>query len=379
MSTKSAAQKRKPSKQDREKQVLLGLVKHYLLTGKPVGSNTLKEAEFEDFSSATIRNYFANLEKEGFLEQQHASGGRVPTHAAYRLYAEENLEAADISAEHEVAFDKIAKTETREIADFLQKASETLSELTQTAVFISAPRFDHDYVASIKVVPIDATRCVCILISDFGVIRTETMHINGKMSLHTAHRIEAYFHWRLTGDQPVDMDDEEQELAETFYKELMLRYIVGYANFSDADLYRTGFSTLLQYPEFQETATLASSLSLFENAHSMRLLLRECSSKNALKVWIGGDLDTFSHETPDCTIIAHPYYINNQPVGAIGMLGPTRIPYKELFGAIKAFADSISRALTRNVYKFKITYRQPQPKMVEHFKEEYKLIGHKND
>ena len=65
------AAKRK-QRAEREREVLLGLVELYLLTGKPVGSNTLKENGFENISSATIRNYFASLEKEGYLMQQHS-------------------------------------------------------------------------------------------------------------------------------------------------------------------------------------------------------------------------------------------------------------------------------------------------------------------
>ena len=81
--------KRRASKQDRERDVLLGLVDLYIRHGKPVGSQTLQEEGFEHLSSATIRNYFAKLEMEGFLRQHHTSGGRSPTDKAFRLYAEE--------------------------------------------------------------------------------------------------------------------------------------------------------------------------------------------------------------------------------------------------------------------------------------------------
>ena len=79
---------KKPAKDERERLVLLGLVELYLETGKPVGSSTLREHGFQNLSSATIRNYFAKLEKGGFLKQQHSSGGRIPTEGAYKLYVE---------------------------------------------------------------------------------------------------------------------------------------------------------------------------------------------------------------------------------------------------------------------------------------------------
>lgn len=367
MKTKLATQKRKSSKQDREHQVLLGLVDYYLKTGKPVGSNTLKSAEFEDLSSATIRNYFAHLEELGFLHQEHASGGRIPTHSAYRTYIKHYYDTTEISPEEEVVLDKLARTETKEITDLLQEAAELISKTTQTAVFISAPRFDQDFITKIHLTPVSPTKCVAILVSDFGVIHTEVLQLDEKLSTHTAHRFEQYFHWRLTGEgESITLPDNEKELAKKFYNELMLRYVVDYANFTDPDIHRTGFSTLLHYPDFQDTLSLASSLSLFENAHTLRLLLRETLAKNHLQTWVGNDLSPYTTDAPNCSIITIPYHINKESVGAIGLLGPTRLPYKELFGLMRAFSASISHALTKSVYKFKITYRQPQPKMLAH-------------
>ena len=82
---------KKPSKTDRERSVLLGLVDLYLKLGKPIGSQTLQDHGFESLSSATIRNYFSKMESDGFLKQQHTSGGRIPTAKAFRLYADDSV------------------------------------------------------------------------------------------------------------------------------------------------------------------------------------------------------------------------------------------------------------------------------------------------
>ena len=79
---------KKPSKEEREKKVLIGLISLYIETGKSVGSDTLRKKGFKDLSSATIRNYFVRLEEAGYLHQAHSSGGRVPTKKAYRLFAD---------------------------------------------------------------------------------------------------------------------------------------------------------------------------------------------------------------------------------------------------------------------------------------------------
>lgn len=352
---------KRSGKHERERKVLLGLIEYHLKTGKPVGSNTLKEAGFGDISSATIRNYFANLEEEGYLTQQHSSGGRLPTHKAYKTYAEEYAGNENLMAADDPLMSELRNTETREIAAYMQNAAEQLSKLANCAVYLSAPRFDQDFIVGLKLVPIDHARTLCVMITDFGVIQTELLHTDKKISSFSAKRLEAYFHWRLTGnDEPENLEPEEEKYAQTLYNELMVRYIVGYSNFSSEDIYRTGFSKLLSFPEFHDPVALSSSLSLFENVNGMRLMLKETMKIDKLKFWIGEDLLPFTNEVPNCAAIAVPYHINQQSVGAVGILGPARIPYRELFALLRSFSFNISTALTRSIYRFKISFRQPQ-------------------
>lgn len=351
---------KKLGKQDRERKVLLGLVEYYIETGKPVGSNTLKETGFDDLSSATIRNYFAHLEEEGYLSQQHISGGRVPTEKAFRLYAHDNVDSLVLSEGDDLKLHNLREQETKNIAAFLQQGAELLSNLTHHAVFLSAPRFDHDMIISIRLLSIDIHRCLCVMVTDFGVIKTEVLQTPLKLSAFAVKRIESYFQWRLTGlDKPGNLEPEEEQLALRFYNEIIVRYLVGYSTFIDEEVYRTGLSKLIAFSDFQDPAILANSLALFENAHSMRLLLRECSKLHGLKFWIGEDLTSYTTGPQNCAVIAVPYCINQQPVGAIGLLCPMRTSYPKLFGLMRAFADNISEALTRSIYKYKISYRQP--------------------
>jgi heat-inducible transcriptional repressor len=256
----------KAKKADRELRVLMGLIELYLEEGKPVGSNTLHEAGFEDISSATIRNYFASLEEEGFLAQAHTSGGRVPTAAALKLYADRHAEMGLVDEEDERRLDEL-RGETKEVAAYLNGALELLSELTGLPTFMSAPRFDHDIVLDIKLLALDATRALAVLMTDFGAILTEVMPTDGKLTPKEIAQMEAYFAWRLTG-----LDKPEVEVGQKFYNELMVRYVTRYSSYSEPEIHRTGFSRLLNYP----STNLATALSLFENGFRMRKLLRGC-------------------------------------------------------------------------------------------------------
>jgi heat-inducible transcriptional repressor len=357
---KSLAPK-KPAKDQRERLILFGLVELYLQTGRPIGSNTLRGNGFKSLSSATIRNYFARLEEEGYVKQQHSSGGRVPTAIAYKAYAEAFLDQPRLSAEAMIEIDHAFNKETREVAAFILQATEKISEITRCAAFLSAPRFDQDFILETKLLFIDHHRLLSVLITDFGLIRTEVLYTERKLSSFTLKRLEAYFNWRLNGIEKPNLDSEEETLGARLFKELMLRHIIGYTNFSAEDLFQAGFSKLLAYPDFNDAAALASGLSLFENKQMLRKLLTTTSSEGKITCWIGEDLLPFSPEATACSVIAIPYRINQTVCGAFGILGPNRIPYRELFGQLQQIADSISASLTKSVYKFKISFRNPKP------------------
>jgi heat-inducible transcriptional repressor len=356
---------KKPAKDQREKLVLLGLVELYLKTGNPIGSNTLRENGFESLSSATIRNYFGKLEHAGYLKQQHSSGGRIPTQLAYKLYADTYLPTITVNEKDREWLQFKMLRESREPATYLQQMAEIASEMTNCAVFLSSPRFDQDFVLDIKLVGIDQNRCLCVLITDFGLIHTEVLFAEKKLSNFSIKRIEAYLHWRITGLDKPELNAEEETLASRFYKEVMLRHIVNHSNFSAIDVYKTGFSKLLSYPDFNNAAALASGLSLFENEKDLRALLNECVNANHVCCWIGDDLADYATTTSGCSVIAIPYRINQTTAGAIAILGPHRIPYRRLFGLLKTASEFITESLTKSMYKFKISFRQPQPAHLE--------------
>lgn len=369
---------KKPPKDEREKQVLLGLIELYLETGAPVGSSTLRDNGFQHLSSATIRNYFSTLEKEGYLKQQHSSGGRIPTEEAFKLYVQVNLHQSQLKEKEAATIREKLSKSTREIASYLQKAAEVLADATQCAVFLSSPRFDQDFVLDIKLVEIDPNRCLCVLITDFGMVHTEILYVEKGISHANLNRIAGYLQWRISGLEKPKLNAEEEKLADFFYKEIMLRHIVTYSNFSAEDIYKTGFSKLLGYPDFNNATSLASSLSLFENEADLRTLLKRSCEKQELCCFLGDDFEMISTELSGCSIIVIPYRIHQTLAGAIALLGPNRLPYRRLFGIMETAAEALSETLTSSLYKFKISFRQPKASEIQ-MHHQVPLIGRNNE
>lgn len=351
---------KKLPKADREQAVLFSLIELYLKTGKPIGSHTIQEHGFDSLSSATIRNYFCKLEEAGFLKQQHTSGGRLPTEKALRHYADACLSHGVIEKEQEALLERIVTKETKEVATMLHEAADLLSDLTGCAVFISAPRFDQDFIQDVKLVQLSASKILSVLITDFGLIHTETMYLDHPVDLSFLRTCEEYFFWRISkGEKPLFRTEIETKTAQRIYNEIMVRHVVGYANFPNEEIIRTGLSKLLVYPEFNDATALANSLSLLEDENVMRSLLRETCKKNHLNSWIGDELCPHIPASSDCAIIAIPYHINHVNAGGVALLGPTRLPYRNLFGLCQLFSEKISQALTESLYKYKISFRTP--------------------
>lgn len=362
---KSAPYKYLPTKKlpksDREQAVLFGLIELYLKTGKPVGSQTMQEHGFESLSSATIRNYFSKLDEEGYLKQHHTSGGRIPTEKALRLYAEKYRLEGVVEKEQETILEQAFSKETSAIASLLNQAAEGLSELTQCAVFLSAPRFDQDFIQNVKLVGIDATTVLSVVVTDFGLIRTETIYLEKPVTPLFLRTCEEYFLWRITkGEKPLFQTDAETKLAQKIYNEVMVRHVVGYANFPNEEIVRAGLARLLSYPEFNDATALANSLALLEDEGEMRAILRKALEQNELVLWVGDDLCPHVPPESECAVIAIPYRINQALAGSIAILGPTRLPYRNLFGMLQMMSEKLSQALTKNLYKYKITFRTPK-------------------
>ncbi|MBX7066165.1 MAG: heat-inducible transcriptional repressor HrcA [Parachlamydiales bacterium] len=350
---------KKLPKTDREQAVLLGMIELYLKSGKPIGSQTLQENGFDSLSSATIRNYFAKMEEAGYLKQQHTSGGRIPTEKAFRLYADTHFNDGVLEKNQEEALEHVFKETGREVATLLNKSADVLSELTKCAVFVSAPRFDQDFIQDVRLIRLGGEKILTVLITDFGLVRTETVYLEKEADPSFLRTTEEYFLWRMNkGEKPLFRNEAEAKLAQRIYNEIMVRHVVGYANFPEEDVIRTGLSKLLSYPEFNDAAALASSLSLLEDDNQMRALLRKCTKEEQMALWIGDELIPFVPEGAECAVVTIPYRINQAVAGAIGILGPMRVPYRNLFGLMQIFSENLSKALTESLYKFKITFRQ---------------------
>ncbi|MEG0037042.1 MAG: heat-inducible transcriptional repressor HrcA [Victivallaceae bacterium] len=360
---------KKTQKEAKFSKIILNLVELYLDSGTPIGSGTLKREKQDKISSATIRNYCVELEKTGFLKKNHASGGRLPTDKALRFYFDyyQKLQEPLSKNEKDLIADSLPACNKNIIKD-IQKSGELLSELLNLSVFFSFPRFDHDTATDLKLLVLDEQRVLVVILTEFGQIFTETIWVKQKMSAFSAKRVESFIKSKLKNQSfPESLTSEEQFLGQDIYNESIVRYLTRYVNLTDMDIHQTGFSKLLHYNEFKDPEMLSSGLMLFENSlHMKKLLLYGMTCKQPT-AFLGKELSRFFdiglYEKH--TVVMMPYFINRTPLGAFGILGPSRIPYRKILKLVTFFGEKLRSNLTESLFKFKLSFRQPKTVLEE--------------
>ncbi len=354
-----------PKRNSKLFQILLTTIELYLRTGQPVGSKTLKEHYQTSLSSATIRNYFAELESKGFLKKNHISGGRIPTDLALRYFVD-HCSKQEEGELPDFILEKIHQLpdESKNIVRDLQKSSEVLVDALQLPVCFSAPRFDNDSITNVQITKVDEQRIVFILSTEFGQIFTDVLWVSDPVSASSLQSIEKFLQSCLHKQMPTDqLSSKEEQLGASLYNEILIRYLTRYCNFSEEDLYQTGLSKLLRYEAFKDPDSLATALSFFENRRNMARLLNIGMQKKEPCAFIGNELSqVLGIPTPQCSVITAPYSIGTaSSLGAFAILGPTNLPYREVLATLSYFTKKLNESLTRSFYKFKISLRRPCP------------------
>jgi heat-inducible transcriptional repressor len=353
---------KRPSRSDRENAILISLVETYIKTRKPVGSQTLQEAEFNSLSSATIRNYFASMEEEGYIKQQHASGGRIPEAKAYVEYAKH---CYDLFSKEKPKKEAKSPSEpsfsNSDVVGLLEQTAEKLSQTVKAAVAITSPRFDHDAITDLRFVFIDIQRCLCVILTEFGLVHTSLVRTPFSLTHALLRNADRFSRYRLFNEpqEPSAYSEEELSNIRFLYQEAMARYIVNYSSVSDQDLWRTGFSRLT-YTQVDSVEDITSMVSLLENTNALRGFSKEAIRSGHLRFWIGEELLPYSQGNPTCSLIVMPYCVGEKAVGALSIICPMQVQYLQMFRTLRDTATYLTQVLTNVLLHHKISYRMTE-------------------
>ena len=336
---------------ERAREIFRHIVDAYVETGEPVGSRTISRKLGLGLSPATIRNVMADLEDAGLLYAPHTSAGRLPTDLGLRLFVDGLLQLGDLSAAERQSIEAQCKLAGRNLPEVLEQASEMLSGLSNCAGIVVAPKSERP-LKHLEFVPLGPGRARVVLGTEDGPV--ENRLIDLPMGLPASSLIEAgnFLSARLAGRTIGEARSEilreiEQQRAEL--DQLAARVVeaglavwTGGAGDGGALIVR-GQSHLLD--DVQGIADIERVRALFaalETREAFARLLGAAENAGGIRIFIGAQSELFG--VTGCSVVIAPYKGGrDRVVGAIGVIGPTRIDYARIIPMVDYTAKVIGR------------------------------------
>jgi len=342
----------------REREILTAIVETFIASGEPVGSRTLARASREGLSAATIRNVMADLADAGFLEQPHASAGRVPTAEAYRYYVEQLSGEAHLSHENQSIIQDTL-TGVTDVEEFMERTSHVLSLISHSVgitVATSGPRnaLDHVYFSRLS-----DQKVLAVVVARSGVVRDRVLRLDIPQSdLDLAAR---YINENFRGWTMDDMRAElarriEQERSEydRLMKSIEQLYQQGALASSDDTqaVFVEGAANLVtnNVTGNEDRSRLQDMLRTLEEKEKVVKLLGAYldTRQEAVRVVIGLDEALPASNLQNFVLIGAPARVGGEVMGSLAVIGPTRLDYQHTMSAVSYIARLFDKLLNES-------------------------------
>lgn len=337
---------------ERSREIFRQIVDVYLETGEPIGSRTISKRLPVSLSPATIRNVMADLEDAGLLFSPHTSAGRVPTEVGLRLFVDGLLGIGNLSDDERRSIAERCAGSSASIEGLLERATETLSGLTRCTGLVMAPKTEHP-LKHIELVSLSPGRALVVLVTETGVV--ENRIIETPPGLPPSGLVEAsnFLSARLVGRTILEARSEilaelaahRAELGQLTSKLVESGLAIWAGGEPGGSLIVRGQAHLLE--DVQAVSDLEHIRALFNALETKEILVKLLSMvdhADGVQIFIGSDNALFN--VAGCSMIVSPYRNGRERiVGAIGVIGPTRINYARIIPMVDYTAKLVGRLI----------------------------------
>jgi heat-inducible transcriptional repressor len=335
----------------RSREIFRELVEAYLDTGEPVGSRTLSKRGGLNLSPASIRNTMADLASAGLLSAPHTSAGRMPTHAGLRLFVDGLLQIGEVGEEERRESDARVGSAGKRPEDLLAEASSLLSGLAGGAGLVATQKQDVP-LRHVEFVPLSPVEVLAVLVSESGAVENRLM--TAPAGLPPAALVEAgnYLSARLRGRTlsealkaiQSEIAEKRAQLDETAAS-LVEAGLADWSGSENRSLIVRGQAKLLESVEASEDLERIRLLfDDIERKEDLLALLDEARGAQGVRLFIGSENPLFS--LSGSSVIVAPYRNRDQRIlGALGVIGPTRLNYARVIPLVDYTAQLVGRLL----------------------------------
>jgi heat-inducible transcriptional repressor len=327
--------------EDRRFQVLRAIVADYVATSEPVGSKALVDRHSLGVSPATIRNDMAVLEDEGYIAQPHTSAGRIPTDKGYRLFVDRLSQVKPLSPGERRAIQQFLSMGV-DLDDVLRRSVRLLAQLTRQVAVVQYPMLNRSTVRHVEVVAIGATKVLLVVIADTGRVEQRVAELPTAVDDLTIADLRSLLAQHVTGRPYRDAAEVLAGLSDIAPPELrdtvdaVAQVLLGaLVEHPDGRLVLSGTShatgAWADQPE-----TLRGVLEALDEQVTLLKLLAVLEAPDAVMVSIGQE--NVDANLSASALVSAGYGSNNQVMGGLAVVGPTRMDYPGTMAAVRAVA-----------------------------------------
>ncbi|MFM1958508.1 MAG: heat-inducible transcriptional repressor HrcA [Pseudomonadota bacterium] len=334
----------------RAREIFRRVVETYLETGEPVGSRTLSRGGVQ-LSPASIRNTMQDLTELGLLGAPHISAGRLPTHAGLRLFVDGLMEVGDIGDSERREIEQRLAGRGRSFEDMLNEASSLLSGLAGGAGIVVAPMREAG-VKHVEFVALGGDQALAVVVFEDGAVENRLMQLAAGVTPSSLQEASNFLNARMRGKTLVEAGQDirlELEQARRQLDAAAARLVEeglavwGGGEGRDRALIVRGRANLLADRETLEDLERVRMLfDDLEQKEQLIGLLDGVREAQGVRIFIGAETRLFS--LSGSAVIAAPYMSGQKKLlGAIGVIGPTRLNYARVIPLVDYTARVLSQ------------------------------------
>ncbi|MFQ5793056.1 MAG: heat-inducible transcriptional repressor HrcA [Acidobacteriota bacterium] len=337
----------------RSQAILRQAVHTFIAFGEPVGSRTLAKVNPQRLSPATIRNIMSDLEDRGFLHQPHISAGRLPTDKGYRFYVSTLVKGAGLSESERKMIGASLRGAEKDLESLVQQTSHLLSHMTDMISFVIGPDFERSILRHVDFVRLASHRILVVLVSQTGQVYNRAIEIPEDLPGEELQECARYLEAEFRGFTLVEAREalllRMREMRAIYNRLVKNALTLGKAAFGEdmpTDVYLEGTSRMLSKPEFKSDIDRARQLlTILEQKGRLVRILNACLEGDRLQIVIGSE--TRVPDFKGISLIAARYGMQNRELGALGIMGPSRMEYAKLISVVDYIARSLSEAISQ--------------------------------
>ena len=330
---------------DRQKTLLLLIIRDYIDTAAPVGSKRLAEHYHLDLSPATIRNEMSVLTDLGFLRQPHTSAGRVPTEDGYRYFVSEMMYNADLPDAVKHTISHQFHQSRPDMEQWMTLAASVLANQSQGISMVTAPHVERSRFKHVELISTQGRQVLMVLVMAGGEVRQQILTLSEPVTQERLSQTAARLNGLLAGatsDVIASLTARPDPLDQDILI-LIKQDIRNASQSSSGEIYTDGLTNVLSEPEFAESDEARKALKIFEERSTLQdLLARTTSNGNigGLQVLIGGEGGW--EELRQCSMVVARYGVPGMATGTLGVLGPMRMSYARTIPTVRFVAGLLS-------------------------------------